>query len=177
MTIQDHSHIRLLNLRFLSAVHSLSILQNAADEELARLVRTAHQRSAGRVQETQLIAAFLPLGKLGRRHVLDHLQMAIRRLHILAEGQTVDAHGAQILHRLLDLLVRFAQAQHDGRFGDEARVHALHVGQHLQRLSVASATVAHERRQQLDRFDVVGEHVQAGIGDGRNVLDIAAEIG
>lgn len=158
-------------------ISRLPLLQYTRDEELARLIRTAHQRPAGRVQEAQLIAASLPLGKLLRRHVLDHLQVSIGRLHVLAECQTVDAHRSQLLHGLFDLGVRLAQAEHNRGLGDQARIQALHIGQHLQRLAVAGTAIAHERRQQLDRLDVVRKNVQAGLGDRGDVVDVAAEIG
>lgn len=62
-----------------------AVLQNARYKELSRLIRTAHQRSTGRVQKSQLIAAQLPLLELGRSHIFNHLQMPVRRLHVLAQ--------------------------------------------------------------------------------------------
>lgn len=151
-------------------------LEDIRDKELARLVRTPDQGATGHVQEAEFVASQLPLLELGRRHVLVHLQMATRRLHVLSQGEAVDAHLAQLPHRLLHLVVRLAQSQHDRRLGDDVGAQALGGLQHGQRLPITRPTISDERGQLLDRFDVVRKNVEAGIDDTCEAVQVAAKV-
>lgn len=66
------------------------LLQYILDEGLARLVRGAHERPAGAVQEAHVHGALLPHVELVRRDVLLHLEMPRRGPHVLAERDHVD---------------------------------------------------------------------------------------
>jgi hypothetical protein len=52
--------------------------------------------------------------KLLGRDVLGHWQVARGGLQVLAQGEDVHPRIPQVQHRVDDLVVRLAQAQHDG---------------------------------------------------------------
>jgi hypothetical protein len=79
-----------------SQAFGLPGVQQAGDEELAGPVGGAHERATGGVEEAQLRAFLLPLLELARGHVLEHLQVLLRRLHVLPQSHAVHARRAQI---------------------------------------------------------------------------------
>ena len=68
-----------------------------------------------------------------------------------------------------DLLVRLAEAEHQARLREHARVVALGVLEHAQRLLVARARIAHRMRQAPHGLDVLREHFEAGVDDRLHV--------
>ena len=86
----------------------VSLLYNVLDEELSGLVGAANQWTRGRVEEAELGAALLPESELLGRDVLDHFEMSLCRLHVLAQGQAINADRSQVLHGLLNFGVLFA---------------------------------------------------------------------
>lgn len=87
----------LFTLRLFASLGFLgSVLENACDEKFTRLVGTAHQRTAGGVQESQLVATCLPVFEFFRRNVFDYLQVPLGGLHVLTQGETIHTDGAKI---------------------------------------------------------------------------------
>ena len=84
--------------------------------------------------------------------------------------------GAQIVHRLGDLFVGLAEAEHQARLREHARVVALRMLEHAQRLLVARARVAHRMRQASHGLDVLREHFEAGVDHRLDVREHALEI-
>ena len=133
------------------------------------------QRAARRVLEAKRLRARFPEGELVRVHVLDHRQVAGRRPQVLPDREQVAAVRAQVRERLLDLVVRLAQAEHDPRLGLDARAALLPALQDLERAGVAG-TRAHRRVQALDRFHVVVEDFRARVHDNAQGFEAAFEI-
>ena len=113
---------------------------------------------------------------LGRDEAL-HRQVVARGAHVLAQGDHVDVGGAHVVQCLLDLVVGFAQADHQAGLGDGARRVALGELQHVQRQLVAGARVAHRVGQALDGFQVLRVGGQAGVQHLGHQLVPALEVG
>src|SRR5690606_29830385 len=94
-----------------------------------------------------------------------------------AEGQDVDVGGADVVHRLLDFLVGFTQAQHDAGLGQGLGRVGLGMGKDVQCLVVAGTRVAHDMGQALDGLDVLGKGGQARVQDFFHAAVVAAEVG
>ena len=70
----------------------------------------------------------------GRRHVTAHRQIARARLQVLAHGEHVDVVAAQVTHHVDDLVIGFAQPQHQAGFGQAFRAARLEHAQQLERM-------------------------------------------
>ena len=141
------------------------------------MIGAACQRR-GRDQQESLAAGDLRvvLELVGRDVALDG-EVVGGRAEILSEGQDVDAGGSKVVHRLHDLVVALAQAEHEAGLGQDVGAVLLCVRQDGERLVVARAGVAHGMRQPAYGLDVLGEHVQAGIENGLDVAEHAVEVG
>ena len=77
------------------------------------------------------------------------------------------------------LLLRLAQPEHDRRLRVESSARRrgdLGVREDAEGLRIVGALVAHERLQPLDRLDVVGENVEAGLGEHLDRLQVAGVV-
>jgi hypothetical protein len=99
-----------------------------------------------------------------------------RRPQVLSQGDDVDMRAAQVIHGLEDLVVGFAEAQHQARLGEHAWAMPLGVREHRECLRVACACVTHRVRQAPHGLEVLRKYLQAGIDDGLNVPQCALEI-
>src|SRR5207249_4658477 len=66
--------------------------------EIIRMIRTAHERPAGNVRETQFFRGPRVFGKRRGRDELDHRQVIPRRLQTLAQRENVATDATQIRH-------------------------------------------------------------------------------
>ena len=84
--------------------------------------------------------------------------MLARRLQILADGEEIDARGAQIVHHLHDLFAAFAQPHHQARFGEAVRHQFLGALEKPQRREIARAG-PHRQIKPRHGFEIVVEDV------------------
>ncbi|TYZ62176.1 hypothetical protein PybrP1_009647 [[Pythium] brassicae (nom. inval.)] len=154
----------------------LAVLEQVLHEELARLVARAHHRPAGDVQEAHLLGHALPLGERLGRHVLLHWHVLGARAQVLAERDDVHAAGAQVLERLVNVLVALADAEHERRLRHERRHARFRLLEHEQRLPVVRAVVANAALQPLDSLHVVREDVEPGLGHHVDQRLVALEV-
>src|SRR5712671_207896 len=151
------------------------LFEPSLDEELARLVRAAHQGTGGDEPEPERQPLLLQVPEhLGPDVLLDG-QVLLRRPQVLAEGEDVAADRTQVAHRLQHLVAPLAEAEHDGRLGPHAA--ALVVRQHLERLAVRGAAVAHAWREPLDGLHVVRGHGGLRVDDHVQGRGVALEVG
>ena len=85
--------------------------------------------------------------------------MFARRLQILADGEEIDAGGAQIVHDLHDLVAAFAEADHQAGFGEALRIQFLGAFEQAQAGIVARAG-PHLEIEPRHGFEIVVEDVR-----------------
>ena len=93
-----------------------------------------------------------------------------------AQRENVDVCITKILHRLHDLVVLLAKAQHQAGFGEYLGTVLLGMPQHFDRLFVTGTRITHRVRQAPDRLYVLREDLEAGIDDQFDMLFDAVEI-
>ena len=98
------------------------------------------------------------------------------RAQILAHGQNFTAHLAQIVHRLKEFRLFFAQAEHHAALGDNTRSEFLRPAQNSQGRPILRAR-AHQRCQAFDRFHVVIVNVRASIEHDLDAPILRVKIG
>src|SRR3984893_4479273 len=135
----------------------------ALDKELAGLVAGADQRPRRDEAEAQGKAFALQVGERLGTHELDHLEVLLGRAQVLAQGEDVAPDRAQVAHRLHDFGAGLAQAEHQAALGAHAA--ALVSREHLERLAIAGAAVAHARGGPRPRREVVRGHRGVGVDD------------
>ena len=99
--------------------------------------------------------------------------MLRRWLEVLAKGENVGFVTRDIAQALLDFRGRFAEAEHDTGFRDEAA--ALGVAQHAAAAIIARLH-ANGFLQTLNRFNVVVKNIRSGIEDEIDLIKVALEI-
>ena len=82
----------------------------------------------------------------------------------------------QVVERRDDLVVGLAEAEHEARLRQHVGAMPLREREHVERLPVTGTRVAHLARQPLDGLEILREHVDAGVDDGRDVGELAGEI-
>src|SRR5690349_7923434 len=150
-------------------------LDPALDEELARLVARAHERTGRDEAEAQRQALALQFGEHLGPHELRHRQVLLRGAQVLPEREDVAAHRAQIAHGLHHLVAPLAQAEHDAALGPHSG--ALVEVENGERLLVGGAAIAHPRREALHRLYVVRGDRGPRVGDHLQRLARALEVG
>ena len=155
-----------------------ALAEDVLDEGLAGLVAAADEGPAGDVEEAHVEGAAAPGLELGGRDVALDLEVALRRAHVLAEGDDVDAGAAQLAQRVAHLGLLLAEPQHQARLGHDAlgAPHRLHVLEHAQALPKVRPPVPHVRRQALHRLHVVRVHVHAALGHDPHRVQVAHEV-
>ncbi len=91
--------------------------------------------------------------------------VTLRGTHVLSKGHDIDVHIAQFPQGFPKLLLRFAQTEHDGGFGDEAWFGFFGMLEHAQALSEFCPPVANGRGEFFDGFDIVRVDVKTAGGD------------
>ena len=137
-------------------------------------VTGADKRTAFDDTEADAEAEVFPVEEFLRRRPARNREMFRRGLQILADGQDVGFVGRDIADRLLDLVLLFADAQHDPGFGDETAAlrmagdgaGAVVTGLHADRLL-----------QPFDGLEVVVINVGLRVEDDVDVFPITLEIG
>ena len=172
-------HVLLHGLQLLRALSSeqlallRALLEHILNESLTSFVAAPHERAARAVHEAQVQGTLAPQLEDGGRHVLLDLHVTLRRTHVLAKCDDVDAYAAELLEGVPELLFRLAQAEHDGGFGDEFRACFFGGAQDVDGLLEGRAAVADERRQLGGGLDVVCVDVEAGAGYNGHLLEVA----
>ena len=141
-----------------------------------RMVRTAGERCGGDEGEALGAGKRSEFGEFVRRQEAIDGRVLGRRLEVLADGEKVHIGDPQIVHHLGDFGPRFAKADHQAGFGEDAGIQRLHVVEQTQGLVVAGAWTdgGIEARH---GFEVVVEHVRPGLGDDLGRAGFAQEVG
>src|SRR5438876_230928 len=100
--------------------------------KIGSVVRAAYQRTGGDVEKTFSARDVTVITELLRRNVFNDRQMFWSRAQILAHGQDLTAHLTQIVHRLKEFRLFFAQAEHHAALGDNTRSEFLRPAQNSQ---------------------------------------------
>src|SRR5215471_4868026 len=104
--------------------------------KISRVVGAAHERTRGHVLESLLARNLAVKLELLRRDVFNHRQMIRCRPQILAHRQNLATNFTQIIHRLKNLGLSFAQTEHDSALRYRFRRKSFRAPQNLQRHSV-----------------------------------------
>src|SRR5437773_7332739 len=110
---------------------------------IGRVIRAANQRTGGDVEKTFPACDVAVTTELLRRNVFNDRQMFRSRAQILAHGQNFTAHLAQIVHRLKEFRLFFAQAEHHAALGDNTSCEFLRPAQHSQGRAILRARAYH----------------------------------
>ena len=106
--------------------------------------------------------------------------MLERRAQVLADGQDVDVGVAQRLERLVQLVARLAQADHQARLGVDRVAdlagHLLGPAQDVQ-AAIPAGALADRLLEPLHGLEVVVEDVGPGVHDGPQPVVRAVEVG
>src|SRR5579872_1529289 len=111
------------------------------------------------------LGAFAEFGEALRRDELDDRKMFLRRLQILAHREDVDADRPRVVESRFDLVVAFAEPEHQRGFREAFGRTRFRVRKHAQRLIVTRSFVANGRREAANGFEVVREDVGSCVHD------------
>ena len=145
-------------------------------EVFARMIGGARQRARRHHQKPFRACDRFQRFELVRRPEARHRRVLAARLQILADGEEIDIRRAKIVHHLHDLFARFAQAHHQSRFGEGARVDLLHPRQQPERGVIARAR-PHREIEPRHGFEIVIEHVGRRLHHRFDRALLAQEIG
>ncbi len=150
--------------------------EDAADENLGRLVRAPDERRARDIGEAE--PRRLAREAIERRRIDEAIDRRVlrRRAEVLPHGHEVDARGAEVGERLEHLVVRLADADHHARLRDPRRVALLHPAQNRERLLVRAAHVADRPLEAAHDLDVVRPHVRLRVDRDVGVREVPAEV-
>ena len=87
--------------------------------KVGRVIRAANQRAGGDVKKALSTGDVAVVIELLGRDVLNDRQVRRTRAQILAHRQHFAAHLAQIVHRLEEFRLLFAEAQHNAALCDD----------------------------------------------------------
>ena len=111
-------------------------------DHVAGVVAAAHEGSASDLRETEPASLKSQFSEFLRRQIAHHRQMLGRRLQVLAEGQEVAAHTAQIGQRVEQFFVCLAQAEHQAALGFDRGIELLHAAEDFQRPTIDALAAA-----------------------------------
>ena len=103
--------------------------------------------------------------------------MPVARPEVLAQGDDVHVRGAQIAHRLKDLLACLPKTEHDRRLRVQVAPGVLRVSEDRKALGIGRPPVSHDGLEPLDRLHVVVQDVDARVDDRAHRLHVPLEIG
>src|SRR5207249_8944955 len=144
--------------------------------KIGSVVRAAYQRTGGDVEKTFSARDVTVITELLRRNVFNDRQMFWSRAQILAHGQDLTAHLTQIVHRLKEFRLFFAQAEHHAALGDNTRSEFLRPAQNSQGRPILRARAYHWC-EAFHRFHVVIINVRAGVEHDLDAPILRVEIG
>jgi hypothetical protein len=140
------------------------------------VIRTANERTAGDEFKT-LVAGNRPIKiKCFGTDVFQNGKMIGSRAEILSERQDGHTRLAEVVHGLEEFIFLFAQAEHDAAFGFDVGAEFAGALEEVERELILRAG-ADERGEALDGFQVVVEHIGAGIEDPLEGIVLAIKIG
>ncbi len=118
--------------------------------------------------ETDAQAELFPVGKFIRMHPAINRQVLLGGLEILADRYDVGIVGHDVAEGLLDLMLFFAEAEHDAGLGREAA--ALGVLEHGAAAFVTGLHT-HGFLQAFDGFEIVIKNVGFGVEHGVEIVE------
>ena len=139
------------------------------------MIRAAHQRAGLHVAESQPEGRLLEPREFVRRVVAVHRQMGHRRPQVLANRQEIATGAPQVRQRRLYLGPALAEPDHQPRLRRDAGRQPFRPREQLQGAGVAPAGTC-AAVQPLHRFDVVIQHVGAGLEHLVEVAFPSAEV-
>ena len=122
------------------------------------MITRACERTRFDVTDAVRLADPLPPLEFGRLGVADDRQMVRRGPQVLTDRDDVDAEISDIGQQSIDLVVGFAEADHEAGLRGEPR--RLRPGEHTQRTGVAGRR-PNSTLQAGNGFDVVVQHIRA----------------
>src|SRR6185312_2971124 len=139
-------------------------------------VARAYQRSGDTFEEAARQSTLAVAIELRGRDVALDGQVVRRRTQILSQSDDVDARRAQVGQRLLDLLIRLTQTQHQAALGQYRRHVLLRMREHSQRLLVPGARISHRMGEASHGLDVLRKDIESGVDDRLDVFEHSPEV-